>query len=196
MKLCECGCGLPAPIAKITAKRLGHIKGEPVRFRKGHWMRTATGEKHPQWKGGRITHSPNGYVRIMLPGHPRANDGGYVLEHIAVAEKVLGRPLPDQAEVHHFNEVKSDNSNKNLVICEDRSYHFLLHARLNALRACGNPEARQCWICREWDPACFRGQKNASFHTGCFQAYKSNLPSQNRKRRIVCLSQSVSQPAL
>lgn len=35
-KLCECGCGQPAPIAKKTAKRYGHIKGEPVRFIAGH----------------------------------------------------------------------------------------------------------------------------------------------------------------
>jgi len=32
MKLCECGCGQPAPIAKYPNRRLGHVKGEPVRF--------------------------------------------------------------------------------------------------------------------------------------------------------------------
>lgn len=36
MKLCECGCGLPAPIAKRTNKKLGHVKGQPVRFIVGH----------------------------------------------------------------------------------------------------------------------------------------------------------------
>lgn len=35
-KLCECGCGKPAPIAKWTNKRWGHIKGQPVRFICGH----------------------------------------------------------------------------------------------------------------------------------------------------------------
>lgn len=35
-KLCECGCGKPAPIAKLTSRRLGHIKGRPTRFISGH----------------------------------------------------------------------------------------------------------------------------------------------------------------
>lgn len=36
VKLCECGCGLPAPIAARSNKKLGHIKGMPVRFIAGH----------------------------------------------------------------------------------------------------------------------------------------------------------------
>jgi hypothetical protein len=31
-KLCECGCGLPTPIAKRTNVRAGRVKGEPTRF--------------------------------------------------------------------------------------------------------------------------------------------------------------------
>ena len=38
-KLCECGCGEPAPIAKVTNRRKGHIKGEPIRFVNGHNQR-------------------------------------------------------------------------------------------------------------------------------------------------------------
>ena len=37
MKLCECGkCGLPAPIAKVTSRIHGTVKGQPERFIKGH----------------------------------------------------------------------------------------------------------------------------------------------------------------
>lgn len=36
MKLCECGCGGLAPIAKKTRTRFGHVKGEPIRFIQGH----------------------------------------------------------------------------------------------------------------------------------------------------------------
>lgn len=39
--LCECGCGQPTPIAKKTDRKRGYVKGEPVRFRKGHWARTS-----------------------------------------------------------------------------------------------------------------------------------------------------------
>lgn len=35
-RLCECGCGEPTALATITNKRCGWIKGQPVRFRRGH----------------------------------------------------------------------------------------------------------------------------------------------------------------
>lgn len=38
-KLCECGCGSPAPIAKVSNKRWNHVKGQPVRFVHGHHQR-------------------------------------------------------------------------------------------------------------------------------------------------------------
>ncbi len=36
IKLCECGCGRPAPIAKVTYQRRGLVKGQPMRFVHGH----------------------------------------------------------------------------------------------------------------------------------------------------------------
>lgn len=36
VKLCECGCGKPAPITKETNRRLGYIKGQPMRYAVGH----------------------------------------------------------------------------------------------------------------------------------------------------------------
>jgi hypothetical protein len=35
-KLCECGCGQPTRIAKANDPRHGHVKGQGVRFLKGH----------------------------------------------------------------------------------------------------------------------------------------------------------------
>ncbi len=37
--LCECGCGQPTPIAKVSAARRGHVKGQPTRFIQGHTSR-------------------------------------------------------------------------------------------------------------------------------------------------------------
>jgi hypothetical protein len=34
--LCECGCGQPAPIAKRTQRSFGWVKGQPLRFVRGH----------------------------------------------------------------------------------------------------------------------------------------------------------------
>jgi HNH endonuclease len=38
--LCHCGCGRPAPIAKKTTSRYGHVKGKPVRYINGHYQRS------------------------------------------------------------------------------------------------------------------------------------------------------------
>lgn len=93
----------------------------------------------------------NGYKVRQRHGHQRAmGTGQYVYEHILEAESAIGHQLPQKAEVHHFNEVKTDNQHENLVICEDRRYHLLLHTRAKAYRATGNANSRQCSFCHEW----------------------------------------------
>lgn len=48
-KLCECECGLPAPIAKYTDAKRGWIKGKPKHFIRGHATRCPTEERF--WRG-------------------------------------------------------------------------------------------------------------------------------------------------
>ena len=38
-KVCECGCGQPTKIAPKTNRRLGHVKGQPMRLLQGHAAR-------------------------------------------------------------------------------------------------------------------------------------------------------------
>lgn len=113
------------------------------------------------------------YFAIRMPQHPRADSRGRVMEHIVVAEMALGKPLPIGAVVHHVNENHYDNRNENLVICENRAYHALLHARLRALKECGNPDWRRCNFCHKYDdPANLRrGNRTQIFHDGCVKAY-------------------------
>jgi len=73
------------------------------------------GKDNPNWKGGRSMHA-KGYVLVKVDGHPRATKKGYVLEHIIVAEKMLGRKLKSNEQVHHRNEIKDDNRRKNLQV--------------------------------------------------------------------------------
>ncbi len=175
VKLCECGCGKPAPIATQTAAKFGRIKGQPMRFIVGHNGRVMPrGAASPQWKGGRRPHN-SGYIMVYAPDHPRANNVGSVLEHILICERALGRYLPPQAEVHHVNEVKDENRNSNLVICEDRAYHQLLHRRVRAYRATGNPLARKCYMCKQWGGEDLRLYDRDAVHGACVNAYQRQL---------------------
>lgn len=75
------------------------------------------GENSPRWKGGRFeTNGGSGYSFVYLPDHPKANSTGFVLEHRAVMEKVIGRYLLSNEMVHHKNGRKSDNRIENLEI--------------------------------------------------------------------------------
>jgi hypothetical protein len=149
-KLCECGCGQHTRIATRTDTRAGQRKGQALRFIDGHSLKgDKRGDKSPTWKGGRVLAS-NGYVWVARPGHPKAQHG-YIGEHVDMAEKALGRVLPDGVEVHHVDENKANNVPDNLVICENRAYHGLLHKRARALAACGDASALRCYFCHTYD---------------------------------------------
>ena len=69
-----------------------------------------------------------------------------------IAEKVFGKRLPSNTEVHHVDINRSNDENNNLVICQDRKYHNLLHKRKRAYDACGHPDWIKCQICLEYGP--------------------------------------------
>ena len=122
MALCECGCGEITTIAKLTDWRRGYVRGQHCKFIKGHQNRGRFGPSNWRWTNARHR-SRSGYIQMTHRGRTR-------YEHILIAEKAFGGPLPQGAEVHHVNEIKTDNRNQNLVICENNAYHKLLHARM------------------------------------------------------------------
>jgi HNH endonuclease len=78
-------------------------------------------------------------------------NGRQVREHIAVAERALGRKLPPGAVVHHMDENPRNNDPSNLVICPSQAYHIELHARMRAMAATGDPDQRPCRRCKQHD---------------------------------------------
>jgi hypothetical protein len=68
-----------------------------------------------------------------------------------IAYNILGKSLPPEAEVHHIDGDTANNNRTNIIICENKRYHHLLHTRTKAYLACGNANKRICWICQEYD---------------------------------------------
>jgi len=83
------------------------------------------GENNPAWKGGKYKEPEKGYVMIRRPDHHRARQNGYVLQHILVAEKMLGRKLKDNEEVHHINGERDDNRPENLKVYDSHKDHWM-----------------------------------------------------------------------
>ncbi len=90
--------------------------------------RRSRNEKSSCFTGGRNICS-NGYVEIIVPGHPATNARGYVYEHRIVAEKKLGRYLLSNEVVHHIDGNKTNNSPNNLIVLSNED-HATLHALL------------------------------------------------------------------
>lgn len=102
MKLCECGCGRPAPIARKSDSSTGRVLGQPQRFVKGHnaWNRIDLWERIRAncveddgclvWQGYT---TPDGYGRIQLEHRAR-------FVHCVVYEYFSG-PVPAGLHIDH-----------------------------------------------------------------------------------------------
>lgn len=93
------------------------------------------GENNPAWKGGRYLEPEKGYVMVRNRSHPRARANGYVLEHILVAEQMLGRPLTPEEEVHHKNRDRADNRPENLQVFANHLEHWMEEHYEDVVRA-------------------------------------------------------------
>jgi hypothetical protein len=129
--------------------------------------------------GLKITRRPNGTGAIGKNGYLDMRiDGRRVNEHILVAERALGKPLPKGSVVHHANQNKLDNRPNNLAIFPNEAYHKLIHMRMAARDICGNPDWRKCWICGKWDePSTLLGTNGRPqrWHSVCARRYRQKL---------------------
>jgi transcriptional regulator with XRE-family HTH domain len=84
------------------------------------------GENAPNYLGGRHT-TVKGYVRILMPDHPQADNSGYILEHRYVMQQHLGRLLHKSETVHHKNGNRQDNRIENLELRQGSHGHGATH---------------------------------------------------------------------
>lgn len=94
--------------SKHNNMRLRHGRTYKIIERLGYWI------------------TEDGYIRYW-------KNGKMTYEHIDIAEKALGHPLPKDAVVHHVNLIPHDNRPENLVICPGREYHNLIHMCMREL---------------------------------------------------------------
>jgi hypothetical protein len=92
----ECDCGIVKEIPLDTAKRRLHCGCK---------------NKLPLYR----LKNKEGYILIYKPDHPSKNNS-YVLEHRLVMEKIIGRYLLPNENVHHKNGIRDDNRPENLEL--------------------------------------------------------------------------------
>jgi len=144
--------------------------------RKGGW----TAENNPRWNNGRCI--SQGYVLIRRPGHPHADNRGYVREHVLVAERTLGRPLATNEVAHHINGIRDDNRPENIQVMTRGAHHSHHHQGVVKPVSVANltrmtPElARRIWqttrqrtqrICEECGIAFYGTRKRQHAHVYC-----------------------------
>ncbi len=122
---CKCGCGKLTNYIWAT----GHnLKLNPKPENLGNFIRGKKGNKHPNWKGGKII--VDGYIYVHKPKHPNATQDGYVLEHRLIMEKHLKRYLRKKEIVHHKDNNKINNIIKNLALNKNQGEHNKYHIKI------------------------------------------------------------------
>lgn len=129
-KLCECGCGKPAPLAKRNWNYKGIKKGQPLRFICGHHNRGKKESKESKIKrlktwGADFEISPYIEDRVIrfYPKQKRwyCCDGksGCKIPHARAVYKHYFGEIPDGFIVHHKNgtaEKIEDDCPENLIL--------------------------------------------------------------------------------
>lgn len=124
---CRCDCGnetasFGTGLRNGTTCSCGCLRNERV-------SQATSGELNHKWKGGRKI-SKRGYIQIIRTTNPCSHIDGYILEHRAVMEQMIGRPLKTHEIVHHCNGDKTDNRPFNLQLFSSQKEHMKRHRSL------------------------------------------------------------------
>lgn len=90
------------------------------------------GANNPRWKGGHIL--SRGYVLVHTPNHPRADNHGYIREHVLIWEQFNNKLLLEGWIIHHLNGIRNDNRIVNLVALPDKKHRHILSAKAKRIQ--------------------------------------------------------------
>ena len=122
-------------------------------------------------------------IKRYVPGHPNATPSGNIRDYRLYASGVLGREIPPGVVVHHHEPTNE------FVICQDDTYHKLLHMRIRSFEATGDPHKRKCVYCKNYDDPlsmAVRYYPNGSqtyYHYKCCNEYRKQK-GYGRKERM------------
>lgn len=75
----------------------------------------------------------HGYPMTFQPDHLRANNIGYVFDHVLIIEKQIGR-LPSRSEpIHHIDFNRGNCNPENLYLCKSHKEHKQIHWEIEGI---------------------------------------------------------------
>lgn len=113
---------------KENGERLSSLPGmKAVRIENG--KRNKGRRKRSDYEfGGHEKRRGDGYIKVYSPDHPQCTADGYVMKHILVMERKIGRFMTKDECVHHINHVRDDNRIENLLLMT-KSEHASMHMK-------------------------------------------------------------------
>jgi hypothetical protein len=115
-KLCECGCGRPAPIAKETDSRRGVVKGQALRFISGHNIAVQRGQKpnlrHGMWRTPEYQAYTDAKYRCTNPRGSHWEDyGGRGIKFLFISFEQFLTELGQRPSPKHSLDRKNNDGN-------------------------------------------------------------------------------------
>lgn len=162
---CKCECG------EILTRR--DSRG---RYREYEYNHHSKGSDNYFWTKGRYQND-KGYIFIWKPNHPKCNNQGYVLEHRLVYEEYHKCCLLPWIEIHHKNEITSDNRIENLKPVTHKE-HMQIHMTGNQIRKgsgldrsntfCSQCNSKETYINKKGRPVWFNDGNGGNLCNRCY----------------------------